>query len=237
MRTAILFLGLALLAAPAAAQDLSITFDPLRPTTLEPVHVTVRYLVPAGIDPQLRFSHVVGEKIVFRVEPVAGPTLPPPGIVWTAEASVGPLKKGFYTVVVDSEDSLDFQRTFEVTEPSPGLVLQESVDGVFGVSVDFEPPPHSNLRGTGYGVPLTRESGYFWFFDPDNVEITVKILDGRAVNGKYWVFLSSMTDLRFTATVTHCPTSPVVGAPCVTKEYRSEPGVNRNIIDIDFQGW
>jgi hypothetical protein len=239
MRKGILLLALVLavaLAVPAAAQPPSITFEPLRPTTLEPVRVTVRLLVPEGIDPKLRFSHVEGEKIVFLVGNLAGPNLPPASVAWTAEATVGPLKRGLYTVVVDSEQDLDFQRTFEVTEPIQGLALREEVDTVFSVTVDFEPPPRSNLRGTGWGVPLTRESGYFWFFDPDNVEVTVKILDGRPVNGRYWVFLASMTDLQLTVRVTQCPTSPLVGIPCVTREYRTEPGVNRNIIDVNFQG-
>ena len=27
------------------------------------------------------------------------------------------------------------------------------------------------------GVPLTSDSGYFWFFDADNIELVVKVLD------------------------------------------------------------
>lgn len=235
MRLRALALALALCcAAPAAASHLpSITFEPLRPTTREPIHIRIDLLVSPDIDPKLHFSHVEGHRIVFVIGSLAGPNLKPPSVPWSAETFVGPLPKGFYTVVIESEDGINYQRTFEVTEPSPALGLQESEDSAFTVAVDFEPPPGSNLRGTGYGVPLTRESGYVWFFAPDNVELTVKILDGRAVNGRWWVFLASMTDVPFTVTIQQCPTNPQVGQPCNVKTYTNPKGVNRNVLDVD----
>jgi ELWxxDGT repeat protein len=33
--------------------------------------------------------------------------------------------------------------------------------------------------GRGTAVALTNETGYFWFFAPDNVEVVVKVLDGQ----------------------------------------------------------
>ena len=233
MKFRTLALALALVALPAAAQPPSISFEPQRPTTLQPVHVTVTLLVSPTIDPQLVFSHVEGKKIVFRHKALDGPGLLPPSVSWTAETFAGPLRKGFYTVVVDGENTLPFQRTFEVTEPSPDLLLQQSEDSEFIVTVDFEAPQSSNLRGTGYGVPLTRESGYFWFFSPENIELTVKVLDGRAVNGRWWVFLASMTDLPFTVTVLQCPAVPTEVSPCNLKQYTNPKGVNRNILDVN----
>jgi hypothetical protein len=44
-------------------------------------------------------------------------------------------------------------------------------------------------------VLLTGNTGYFWFFDPTNVEMTVKVLDGCSVNGHYWVFAGGMTNV------------------------------------------
>lgn len=29
-----------------------------------------------------------------------------------------------------------------------------------------------------------------WFFDDDNLEVFVKLLDGTSINGKYWVWMS-----------------------------------------------
>jgi hypothetical protein len=40
-----------------------------------------------------------------------------------------------------------------------------------------------------------------WFFRPDNVELLVKVLDGRGVNGHFWVFYASLTDLEYTLRV------------------------------------
>jgi hypothetical protein len=53
--------------------------------------------------------------------------------------------------------------------------------------------------GTGVGSPLaaTDESGYFTFFHPDNVELVVKVLDGRAVNGHFWVFYGALSDVEY----------------------------------------
>ena len=48
--------------------------------------------------------------------------------------------------------------------------------------------------GLGRPVELTADAGTFWFFDPDNVEVIVKVLDGCAINGHYWVFAAGLTD-------------------------------------------
>jgi hypothetical protein len=44
-------------------------------------------------------------------------------------------------------------------------------------------------------VTLTSDSGYFYFFDRDNVELVVKVLDGCALNQHYWVFAGGLTDV------------------------------------------
>jgi len=73
-------------------------------------------------------------------------------------------------------------------------------DGRFRVQVlwsDFQ-----GNRGQGKTVPLTRDTGAFWFFDPDNLELMVKVIDGRIVNGHYWVFLGALTNVEFEVLVT-----------------------------------
>jgi hypothetical protein len=57
--------------------------------------------------------------------------------------------------------------------------------------------PFNGGSGVGQGSGLTGDSGYFWFFDPSNVELVVKILDGRAVNGKFWVFYGALTNVEY----------------------------------------
>lgn len=231
-----LALVLPLLGFPAAAfsqQDFSaIRIEPARPTPEDPIRIAVT--VAAGEDPGLRLVEVQGRRIVFHYNaydyPADRPL--PPFVPWTTVETLAPLPAGVYTVEVKSSDQTSFQRTFEVAGPSTAMVLQENEDSVFTVTVDLEPQA-SNPSGTGYGVPITFESGYFWFFSPRNVELTVKILDGRKANGRYWVFLASMTNLPFTVTVEQCPAGPVLGQPCVVKTYTNPRGVNRNYIDVN----
>lgn len=56
-------------------------------------------------------------------------------------------------------------------------------------------------QGTGQAVPLTSETGGFWFFDPSNVEVVVKVLDARAVNDAFWVFYGALSSVEYTITV------------------------------------
>ncbi len=63
--------------------------------------------------------------------------------------------------------------------------------------------------GMGFATPLTNDSGYFWFFDPSNVELTVKVLDGCGLNNRYWVFLSGLTNVGVTLKVTDLETGAV----------------------------
>ena len=63
----------------------------------------------------------------------------------------------------------------------------------------------------------TDDSGLFRFFDPDNWEVLVKVLDGCAVNGHIWVFAASTTDLGYEIRVT----DTTDGAE---RLYRNEPG-------------
>lgn len=58
-------------------------------------------------------------------------------------------------------------------------------------------------EGPGVGTPLTRDSGYFWFFDADNVEVLVKVLDACVDPFQhFWVFSAGLTNVEVTLTVT-----------------------------------
>jgi ELWxxDGT repeat protein len=63
--------------------------------------------------------------------------------------------------------------------------------------------------GTGTAVPLSGDTGYFWFFGPDNVEVVLKVIDGRAINGKFWVFYGALSSVQYTLTVTDTLTGKV----------------------------
>jgi hypothetical protein len=79
--------------------------------------------------------------------------------------------------------------------------------------------------GAGTVVPYgSEDSGLFWFFDPDNWEMMVKVLDGCAINNHYWVFAAATTNVGYTLTVTDTATSEIavytnpvgVSSPAVT---------------------
>ena len=55
--------------------------------------------------------------------------------------------------------------------------------------------------GEGHAIAITADTGYFWFFTSSNIELVVKVLDGRLVNGHRWVFYGALTDVEYTITV------------------------------------
>ena len=61
------------------------------------------------------------------------------------------------------------------------------------------------------------DSGLLRFFDAENWEVLIKVLDGCVVNGHHWVYGASTTDLGYTIRVTDTATGDV-------KEYTNEPG-------------
>lgn len=71
--------------------------------------------------------------------------------------------------------------------------------------------------GAGKGIPLTAETGYFWFFQSSNAEFVVKILDGCGVNGRYWVFAGGLTNVSTEVRVTDTATG-------TTRTYRNPQG-------------
>jgi hypothetical protein len=73
--------------------------------------------------------------------------------------------------------------------------------------------------GAGNLTPISADTKGFWFFSPDNIDLVVKVVDGRALNGKFWVFYGSLTTVQFTLTVT----DTVTGAQ---KTYSNAQGQN-----------
>jgi hypothetical protein len=52
-----------------------------------------------------------------------------------------------------------------------------------------------------YGLD-SEQSALLYFFDRDNAEVLVKVLDGCAINGHRWVFVAPVTDVAFNLYVT-----------------------------------
>lgn len=85
--------------------------------------------------------------------------------------------------------------------------------------------------GTADAEDFTTDTGYFWFFSPSNVELVVKVLDGRALNNSYWVFYGALTDVEYLMKVTDTKTG-------ATKTYYNAPGNMASFADTSafFEG-
>ena len=97
--------------------------------------------------------------------------------------------------------------------PEPGAI---SGHGRLGGA---EPGP----LGPWHGRAVTDDTGYFWFFNSTNVELVIKVLDGRAVNGHFWVFYGALSNVQYTITV--IDTEPAV------KTYTNPSGTLASVAD------
>lgn len=65
--------------------------------------------------------------------------------------------------------------------------------------------PRTGATGQGVATAFNSIVGYYAIpaltGDPNNFEVFVKVLDGRPINGKFWVFYGGLTDFDLTITV------------------------------------
>lgn len=78
--------------------------------------------------------------------------------------------------------------------------------------------------GAGHAVPQTADTGAFYWVDPQNIELIIKVLDGREHNGFFWVFYGALSNLDFTIAVTDTE-----NGEC--KEYRNPLGTFASVGD------
>ena len=132
---------------------------------------------------------------------------------------------GFYRVTLSVSDGATTStvgRVFLVEAAAPvGTCVADAGtrclrDSRYAVSVEWLGADGEGGNG-GVVHEGTNDSGMFRFFDRDNWEVLIKVLDGCSVNGHVWVFGASPTDLGYVIRVTDTVTGAV-------KEYRNEPG-------------
>ena len=157
-----------------------------------------------------------------------------PGGDFQHEVRLGNLEPGSYVLQIISAD-------FAIGTPIPELVHEQHFvvtssreqvslhNGQFVVEAKW-------IGGPAAGQPLNavtlgKDSGYFWSFGSTNVEVTVKILDGGLVNGKFWVFLAPMTSLGLEVTVYDARGCTVPACP--SEVYVLEPGKPDTLFDLD----
>ena len=103
-------------------------------------------------------------------------------------------------------------------------------------TVPYEPPVNAMLDGFEVGVRYStsgsgrwrsakllpvdlpgQSSALFYFFDPSNAEMLVKVQDGCGVNRHWWVYAASATDVGFETQVKNTRTGAI-------KTYTNDPG-------------
>jgi hypothetical protein len=72
-------------------------------------------------------------------------------------------------------------------------------DGRFRVQASWNT---GTASGPAQVVSQNGDSGQFWFFSPDNTELTVKVLNACGGFDRYWVFASGLTNVEVLITVT-----------------------------------
>ena len=108
-------------------------------------------------------------------------------------------------VTTDTNGAL-LDETFAQCAPGTNsLCLQQSR---FEVTVDYRTA--QGEAGTAKRVPFgSADSGLFWFFNADNWEMLVKVIDGCGLNQNYWVFAAATTDVEYTLRVRDTQTGDV----------------------------
>jgi PKD repeat protein len=93
---------------------------------------------------------------------------------------------------------------------SPNDTLRLNANHPFTVQLTATNQHDGNTVSAGLAIPQNDLFGYFSLpgatGNPNNAEVFVKILDGRGLNGQYWVFVGHVTDLIYDLTVTEVAT-------------------------------
>lgn len=113
-----------------------------------------------------------------------------------------PTTFGDYTLTVTCPTSQPPPAT--CTENSTTMCLNSSR---FKVETTWRVP--DGRTGAGRAVRLTPDTGYFWFFNQENVEMVVKVLNACSAFNRIWVFAGGLTNVEVVLTVTDTKTGTV----------------------------
>jgi len=117
------------------------------------------------------------------------------GQVW---ASIGPITGGHFQANFD--DVVLAPIVLACTPDAHTLCLLGSrfkVTATFAVG--------AGNPSSAWAVPIGN-SGYFWFFSADNVELVVKMIDGCGLGNHFWFFAAGLTNVNVAITVTDLQT-------------------------------
>lgn len=179
--------------------------EPRQPLVGQHVTAVINSKCPRSFLPARIVTEGTQRVVILEEDPFAALPPVPCNSTPTFEhrVAIGPLDAGTYKlsllpppVNVLPPYVIETEHVFTVAPAGPGLLLQGNR---FRVRATWSSSEHGPSEAQG--VPLTHESGYFWFAGADNVELVAKVLNGCGVNNRYWVFLAGLTNLEVTVTV------------------------------------
>ena len=172
----------------------------------DPVSRTLRWAAGDGSDRRVTIP-IVADAVDEANETVSLVLLDP-----TGGASLG--ERAVATLTIVDDDTGGGGSTPQCAGGETTLCLQDSRFELTG--------SWSTAQGTSgpiRAVPITDDSGLFWFFDAANLELLVKVIDGCAINDRFWVFAAGTTNVEWTLQVRDLPTG-------TTKTYHNPQGVD-----------
>jgi hypothetical protein len=89
--------------------------------------------------------------------------------------------------------------------------------GRYRVTAVFTPPTGTGGDAQALQPAVTSDTGLFWFFSSNNIEIIIKVVSGCGFNSRVWVFSGGLTNVAYTITVTDTVTG-------ISKTYSNPQG-------------
>lgn len=190
--------------------DLEIDLPAMPPTDAAPFVITVSGVTSGCTGPEP--AEVEGNVITLFFSDEC-PILPPGTGVQSFEYEVGPLPAGDYEIRVFRLQPFGPPALAKATVhvfDAEGCLPENDVlclnQDRFAVRVQWA--DFQGNEGVGQTIPLLDDTGLFWFFQPDNVELTIKVIDACEPFGQFWVFVASGSTVEYEIRVTDTGSDP-----------------------------
>ena len=170
---------------------------------------------PAAGNSRVRFFHGSPDAPAVDIALIGGPVLianAPFGADATITVPAGTydleVRVAGTTTEVLQLRGLTFADGAVYTAYASGLVADGSIDRTLYLGeadrfrVDASFTDFAGNSGVAKIFHTTSQTGQFWFFSPENIELLIKVIDGRATNNAFWLFHGAASNVQYTVTVT-----------------------------------
>lgn len=217
--------------ASAASTEVSVDYFPTNPFPGTTVTFVIRGVSLLGCGPRNVRATIVGRTIHLEAETFCGACLAtssPFLVTTTVQIPSGLAAAGSYAVEyaqgpcnIGQNNGPSWRSTLVVSSSTrcqaDAFTLCLSASR-FEVTAKWKTP--SGFSGVARTIPLSDGSGSFWFFDPDNSELLVKVISACSTSEPmFWFFAAGLTNVGVDVTVKDTKTGLV-------KTYSNPAGVS-----------